>query len=58
MQGFITERNFAEAEKCFPGLCAYYYAMPRKPLTFLELIWQFELRSSPARKIRQRCKRR
>jgi hypothetical protein len=42
MQGLITERHFASAEKWFPGIRQFYLAMTVKPLTFLELVWEYE----------------
>jgi hypothetical protein len=42
MQGLITERHFASAEKWFPGIRRFYLALPVKPLTFLELVWEYE----------------
>ena len=41
MRGCITECDFDEAETCFPGIAAFYRAMPNKPPTFLELVWAF-----------------
>jgi hypothetical protein len=41
MGGFITERNFDEAEAAFPGIVAFYRALGRKPRTFLELVQLF-----------------
>ena len=38
MGGFITERNFEEAEAAFPGIVAFYRALGRKPRTFLDLV--------------------
>ena len=40
MQGFITERDFREAEAEFPGIVQLFAELERKPRTFLEL---FEL---------------
>ena len=42
MQGLITERHFDSAEKWFPGIRRFYAALLRKPLTFLELVWEYE----------------
>lgn len=42
MQGLITELHFASAEKWFPGIRRFYEALSRKPLTFLELVWEYE----------------
>jgi len=42
MQGLITELHFETAERWFPGIRRFYLAMPRKPLTFLELVWEYE----------------
>jgi hypothetical protein len=41
MRGCITEVDFEEADRCFPGIAAFYRALPRKPVTFLELVWAF-----------------
>ena len=45
MLGFITERNFEEAEREFPGIVALYEALPVKPVTFLELLQRYLSRS-------------
>jgi hypothetical protein len=42
MQGMITELHFVSAEKWFPGIRRFYEALNRKPLTFLELVWEYE----------------
>ncbi len=42
MHGLITERNFETAERWFPGIRRLYHALARKPLTFLELVWEYE----------------
>jgi hypothetical protein len=42
MQGLITELHFASAERWFPGIRRFYEALTRKPLTFLELVWEYE----------------
>ena len=41
MGGFITERNFDEAEAAFPGIVAFYRGLGHKPRTFLELVQLF-----------------
>ena len=41
MRGCITERDFEEAESCFPGIAKFYRELPCKPTTFLELVWAF-----------------
>lgn len=41
MTGFITERNFEQAELEFPGIVALYEALPVKPATFLELLQRY-----------------
>ncbi len=41
MRGCITECDFEEAEHCFPGIAAFYQALPQRPKTFLELVWLF-----------------
>jgi hypothetical protein len=38
MRGFITERNFEQAETEFPGIVALYEHMTVKPPTFLDLV--------------------
>lgn len=45
MRGLITERHFEVAERMFPGIGELYRALARKPLTFLELVWEYTLRS-------------
>ena len=42
MRGWITERHFDSAERLFPGIRRFYLDLPRKPLTFLELVWEYE----------------
>ena len=70
LRGFVTEQDLPAAEKEWPGLQAFFYSLPvrERPVTFLELVWQFECRrgacpegpgearvtSSPARQAR-RC---
>lgn len=49
MGGFITERNFAEAEAVFPGITAFYRALGRKPRTFLELVHLYLERADTCR---------
>lgn len=46
MQGLITERHFAHAEQWFPGIRTFYLSMANKPLTFLELVWEYEKQAS------------
>jgi len=41
MRGFITERDFDEAEDAFPGIARFYASLPNKPRTFLELTWLY-----------------
>jgi hypothetical protein len=41
MRGLITERHFEVAERMFPGIGAFYTALAQKPLTFLELVWEY-----------------
>jgi len=41
MRGCITERDFDEAESCFPGIAKFYRELQRKPVTFLDLVWAF-----------------
>lgn len=38
MRGFITEKDFTEAEIEFPGIVATYRRLPTKPPTFLDLL--------------------
>jgi hypothetical protein len=38
MSGFITERNFEDAEAAFPGIVRFYRELPMKPRTFLDLM--------------------
>jgi hypothetical protein len=41
MRGFITEAHFASAERQFPGIRRFYEQLADKPVTFLELVWQY-----------------
>jgi hypothetical protein len=41
MRGLITERHFEVAERMFPGIGDFYRALAEKPLTFLELVWEY-----------------
>lgn len=45
MRGLITERHFEVAERMFPGIGAFYRALAQKPLTFLELVWEYTVRA-------------
>lgn len=38
MSGMVTERDFKEAEAAFPGIEGFYWRLPRKPPTFLDLV--------------------
>jgi len=38
MSGFVTERDFAQAEAAFPGIEAFYRGLTWKPPTFLDLV--------------------
>ena len=42
MQGLITELHFVSAERWFPGIRSFYDHLARKPLTFLELVWEYQ----------------
>ncbi len=42
LQGFVTERHFALAEKEFPGISHFYATCSPKPRTFLELLTLFQ----------------
>ncbi len=44
MRGLITERHFEVAERMFPGIGDLYRALTQKPLTFLELVWEYTQR--------------
>jgi hypothetical protein len=44
LRGFITEIDFDEVDRCFPGIVRYYRELKEKPLTFLELLWSFSHR--------------
>lgn len=46
LRGFITDLDQAEEE--FPGITRFYEHCWRKPITFLELLWQFEDALAPA----------
>jgi hypothetical protein len=41
MSGLVTERDFRQAELSFPGITQFYYGLPSKPPTFLQLVWQY-----------------
>jgi hypothetical protein len=41
MTGWVTERDFAEAEAAFPGIERFYRRLTRKPPTFLDLLRLF-----------------
>ncbi|MBI2067704.1 MAG: hypothetical protein HYW02_03015 [Deltaproteobacteria bacterium] len=43
MVGMITERDWREIERQFPGLHSFYGHLPRKPHTFLELLELFRI---------------
>ncbi len=49
MGGFITERNFQEAEAAFPGITAFYRTLGAKPCTFLDLVRLYLQRMDPCR---------
>jgi hypothetical protein len=51
MVGFITERNFEQAELEFPGIVAVYETLPVKPATFLELLQRYLSDTMPVRPI-------
>lgn len=42
MRGRITEKHLAQAERSFPGICEVYDCLPKKPATFLQLVWLYE----------------
>jgi hypothetical protein len=41
MQGFITEREFEEAEAEFPGIVQLFRGLEQKPKTFLDLFERY-----------------
>lgn len=43
MSGWVTEKDFEAADEAFPGIVAFYQAMPvgERPKTFLELVVRF-----------------
>ncbi len=43
MRGFITNQDFKVVEKYFPGIRRFYLKSHPKPVTFLELVWRFEV---------------
>jgi hypothetical protein len=56
VQGRITESHLPQAERCFPGIRAYYEGLDRKPATFLQLLWAFEgeqMRAAPRKRRRR-----
>lgn len=42
MVGRITEEHLSLAEESFPGIADVYQRLKDKPLTFLQLLWQYE----------------
>ena len=46
LRGLITDADLPEAETEWPGLVAFFRALPAqdRPPTFLELVWRFETR--------------
>jgi hypothetical protein len=53
LRGFITERDFDEAEDEFPRIASFYEHCLKKPRTFLELVWQFEEAMSACENVRR-----
>ena len=43
MLGRITEKDLSEAEKSFPGIIEIYQGLKTKPLTFLQLVYLYEV---------------
>ncbi len=43
MVGRITEEHLSEAEKTFPGIIEIYEGLDAKPMTFLQLVWIYEV---------------
>jgi len=41
--GRITEQHLSEAEKSFPGIIDIYDGLSTKPVTFLQLVWIYEV---------------
>jgi hypothetical protein len=41
--GRITENDLNEAEKSFPGIIEIYEGLKTKPLTFLQLVYLYEV---------------
>jgi hypothetical protein len=41
MSGMVTEKDFAVADRVFPGIVRFFESLERKPKTFLELVWLF-----------------
>jgi hypothetical protein len=41
--GRITEKDLSEAEKSFPGIIEIYEELETKPLTFLQLVYLYEV---------------
>lgn len=41
MLGFITERDFEEAETEFPGISELFQKLEHKPKTFLDLLERY-----------------
>jgi hypothetical protein len=49
VRGFITDKDLAGAETCFPGIRRFYETATPKPRTFLELVWAFQLAKRTSR---------
>jgi hypothetical protein len=47
LRGLITEADLPAAEREWPGLRAFFAALPvaDRPPTFLDLVWRFETRA-------------
>ena len=46
MRGLINESHFEVAEGLFPGIGDLYRALAQKPLTVLELVWEYTRRGN------------
>jgi len=55
MGGVVTERNWKEIERSFPGMHTFYSHLPRKPKTFLQLMELYGLYKSFTSRQRDPC---
>jgi len=44
VQGRITQTHLPQAEESSPGITRHYETLAEKPRTFLDLLWDYEVR--------------